>query len=420
MSDKNQRQVLEILENKAVAKHISAQIAKIAKKNELSNLLIWQQPLGQTSSDFVFSAPRPSGGVNVMLADFMTQGLSAAVSALSVAEIFYSMTEKGFGLSDIIAEINKKLLYILPESLCCEACFIELDQESRILAVWNGAKTDLIVIDAVSIIKNRVHSQHESLGMREFTKSDLETLFIEVAEGDRIYLYSDGLSSSMAQQEIEASIKADTSLSTLKRDLALLNKDDDLTLISLEIKSTQTELVPELVSTSSLSLIPPTKWQVDFNFSAKTLKHLDLVPLLINILAQVQALNGHKQRIYTVLAEMYSNALEHGLLEMESNIKDGANGFAEYYALRAKRLAELESGYIKVSLQHDVVETGGRLIVIFEDSGAGFDHQRYALDSNDEQLLLCGRGGQLLRQLCSHFVYNDRGNKVEAHYQWTR
>ena len=96
----------------AVAKHLFERIARMGK-DDLPGLTRWGQALGEFCGDLIMSAPRPSGGVNILIGDFEGRGLPAAVAALPVAEVFYGMTEKGFGLSDIVEEINKKLLFIL-------------------------------------------------------------------------------------------------------------------------------------------------------------------------------------------------------------------------------------------------------------------------------------------------------------------
>jgi hypothetical protein len=56
------------------------------------------------------------------------------------------------------------------------------------------------------------------------------------------------------------------------------------------------------------------------------------------------------------LAELYSNALEHGLLHLDSVLKNSAQGFAKYYALRHERLNALEEGYIRFDIKHQPTE----------------------------------------------------------------
>jgi len=413
----------------AVAKHLFERVARMGKY-DLPGLSQWGQSLGEFCGDLIMSAPRPSGGVNILIGDFIGRGLPAAVAALPVAEVFYGMTEKGFGLSDIIEEINKKLLFILPEGLFCAACLIELEQEGKMLAIWNGGFPDLLVLDKNSQIKHRIPSSHTPLGVNETEKTDLDTVFVEVEAGDKVFCYTDGIINSLdqnrgifGQQQVEKLLLQDAELSTLSAAISAhtLNAEqaDDMTLLELDISAIQ-NYDAELSGNGSQISFPPAQWQVDFDFSAEVLKQLDLVPMVINMLMQIQAPHEHKQRIYTVLAEMLSNALEHGVLKLDSGMKESINGFADYYALRAERLAELKNAYIKISLNHEPYEEGGKLLIRVEDSGEGFDYQRQARGLAENTDDFCGRGHGLLLQLCSEYSVSGKGNIADAAYIWTQ
>ena len=60
----------------------------------------------------------------------------------------------------------------------------------------------------------------------------------------------------------------------------------------------------------------------------------------------------HRERIYMVLAELFFNALDHGLLKLDSRLKETPQGFGEYYSQRTKRLADLQEGRIEIKLSH--------------------------------------------------------------------
>jgi len=411
-----------------VAKHLFDRIERMGKY-DLPGLSFWQQSLGEFCGDLVMSAPRPSGGINILIGDFVGRGLPAAVAALPVAEVFYGMTEKGFGLSDIIEEINKKLLFVLPDELSCSACLIELEQEGKMLAIWNGGLPDLLVLDQHSNIKHRIPSSHIPLGVNETEKADLETAFVEVESGDKLFCCTDGVlnalnldKTSLGQEAVEQLMQQGADLETLSTLVAAhtLNavQSDDMTALELDITAIQSYDTTLSIHDAQVSF-PPANWQVDFNFSADVLKQLDLVPMVVNMLMQIQAPHEHKQRIYTVLAEMCSNALEHGVLKLESSMKESANGFAQYYALRSERLAELDNAHIKISLAHEPCEQGGKLQIRVEDSGDGFDYQHHASSLAGNKDKLCGRGEALLRQLCSDYFFSGKGNIVNATYIWT-
>ncbi len=405
----------------AIADHLYERIAKMSPA-ELPGLTVLQQLLKNFCSDIILSAPKPSGGINLFLGDFTGQGLAAAVGALPVAEVFYSMTQKGYSLSDIIDEINKKLLFVLPEEFFCAAGMIELDPEGQMLAVWNGGLPDILVVDKNSNISHRISTTQTALGVKTLQKIDLETIFVEVTAGDKLFMYSASIantsnekSQQFDQDIFDQILTSGQGILGLKQAQAEFSNDQ--TILELDIAAIQ-KLDWVNVSEQEQVSLPPTQWNADFSFSAETLRSLDFVPLLVNIVMQIQAPYKHRQRIYTVLAELCSNALEHGLLKLDSDLKKSANGFTEYYTLRAQRLAELADSSIKVSLSHQPRQDGGQLTIVVEDSGTGFDYQQHAKDLADNDGL-CGRGEGLVKQLCSESYYGGHGNIAHAVYCWT-
>jgi hypothetical protein len=69
------------------------------------------------------------------------------------------------------------------------------------------------------------------------------------------------------------------------------------------------------------------------SWGTESLKLFDPVPLMTHFINQVQGLKPYTNTLNTILAELYSNALEHGLLGLDSSLKNSAQGFARYYAL---------------------------------------------------------------------------------------
>jgi len=413
----------------ALTSHLLEQISGM-NKFPLPGLSVWQQEkdAGNFSGDIVLSAPRPSGGINILLGDFVGRGLPAAVGALPVAEVFYGMTEKGFGLSDIIEEINQKLLFVLPEGLFCAACLMELEEQGKMLAVWNGGLPDVLVIDQHAKIKDRVPSSHIPLGIHATNKVDLDSVFIEVDAGDKVVFFTDGLMNAenvqgekFGIQNMERILSQGKTFQAIQQSLldhiADTNQVDDISLAELDVLAMQTYDGGTSTELNQISL-PPAYWQAEFEFSAQVLRSVDLVPLLVNVLIHIQAPHEHRQRIYTVLAEIFNNALEHGVLKLQSSLKQSANGFAEYYALRAQRLTELEDAAIKVSLIHQPSNDGGILTIRVEDSGDGFDYHQHAKNLAENKTL-CGRGEGLLQKLCKHYEYSGKGNIITADYHWS-
>lgn len=116
--------------------------------------------------------------------------------------------------------------------------------------------------------------------------------------------------------------------------------------------------------------------------------------------------------------ELYQNALDHGVLALDSAQKANSNRwFNAYYRNREKRWAELQSGSVRVELANHPSATGGVLEVQVSDSGAGFDHQALPDEGKGEGATY-GRGIRLIHSFCHDLKFLGRGNRVRALFSW--
>jgi len=163
--------------------------------------------------------------------------------------------------------------------------------------------------------------------------------------------------------------------------------------------------------------LSPLDWSVSFEFRAETLKRYNPLPYLLQLLLEIHGLREQSGALYSVMAELYSNALEHGVLGLDSRLKRNAEGFADYYRLRNERLAQLISGHVRVHVQVLPTATGGCLTLRIEDSGPGFDVEKVLTRPLDVDRL-SGRGLSLVRQLSSDVRWSDGGRSVCVEFSW--
>ncbi|HYQ54800.1 MAG TPA: fused response regulator/phosphatase, partial [Pseudomonas sp.] len=116
-------------------------------------------------------------------------------------------------------------------------------------------------------------------------------------------------------------------------------------------------------------------------------------------------------------SELYSTALEHGVLGLDSRLKRDAHGFADYYQERARRLDALVDGFVRIDLKVEPLASGGRLIIEVRDSGAGFDVQQVLSRPAREQGL-SGRGLKLVGQLGSSAGWREGGRCAWVQFDW--
>lgn len=411
-----------------LARHVFNAVISRQPKN-ISRLRQWMYPVGHFSGDLLVYERSPGGQLYVMLGDFTGHGLAAALGAMPASDIFFSMTKKGFCLADIAAEINSKLHYFLPTGHFCAACLISIDSVRRRVEVWNGSLPPVLVIDAEGRITRKVISTKLPLGVVSGAEFDRHLEIIPLSEAHSMLLYSDGLieaQNSGGQQFNMTGLEDAVRSAGSAVDVFDVVKDritsfmdgheahDDISLLELQCEGLSDELMAGVSQRSSDTLA--TAWSLDMGLEAGTLKKIDPLPVLMNWLVQTQLPEWQRIHVYTVLSELVNNAVEHGLLGLDSAEKSTVEGFESYYTKRNDLLEKLAQGHVSVRLEQAPI-VGGRLIKMrVEDSGNGFDVDKVysMLDDNKEKF---GRGIALARSMCSTLVYKGNGNTVEAEYR---
>jgi len=193
-------------------------------------------------------------------------------------------------------------------------------------------------------------------------------------------------------------------------------QDDDLSMIEIRMDS------PENLSHPSYNFKPDqehasVEWELRFEVKPTSFKSFDPLPFLLNLLTEEPDLRGFSGSLYTILAELYSNALEHGVLGLSGSLKKSPEGFAEYYQLREKLLNEIVDGFVHIHFVYSSTVDGGSLTLRVEDSGSGFDFK----SRQGKELSISGysgRGISLVEKLCQSVRYFEPGNKVEVVFSW--
>lgn len=422
-----------MLHEQHVAKAVFDNVAHSGCLNA-SNIKYMLSPLAVFNGDVLLAARKPSGGMHIFLGDFTGHGLPAAIGAMPMAEIFYGMTAKGFGIRDILREINMKLKSILPIGFFCCAAVVDLSFSKRSISMWMGGVPDSYLLSDEGRKLEMIRSHHLPLGVLSSEQFDDEMTEHNMENGDRLYMWSDGIiearnaDGDMFGEErlrtiFESGLVPDSLFETVKDRVSDFvgesERDDDTTIIELRMVDENDLEDSELVMKQG-TVTGPSDWSLEYELGVDSLRHFNPLPLLMHIMMEVPALRVMGGQLFTVVAELYSNALEHGVLKLDSALKSTPSGFAEYYSLRQERLDNLVDGFVKVGMKHQ--SAGGRSGVFtlsIEDSGEGFDYpDKYLKVQNESQKKLCGRGIPLIHSICQSLEYLGSGNKVVAEIHW--
>lgn len=424
----------QLTEEQEIAKRVFDNVAHSGCLHA-SNIRYHASPQSIFNGDVLFASPRPAGGMLIFVGDFTGHGLPAAIGAMPVAEIFYGMSSKGFNGQDVLREINQKLKRILPTGMFCCGAMIEADFKHNQVQVWNGGLPDgwLIRRSGQALA---LPSRHLPLGIRTPEQFNAEFETMATCPGDRLLMMTDGFLESANREGAtfgESGVRRtldrlrarehpfDAMMAAVRQFTGGFEDGDDLTLCCLEMIDEAGLASLEDRATPS-ALAGPAEWRCTYEVREQTLGEFSPLPLLLHICMEVPGLRRKSGEIYTLLAELYNNALEHGVLELPSEWKRTPEGFGRYYAERKRRMAQVEGHYIRFTLHHSLNAGGGRLRIICEDSGRGFDFRNHPqlahADGSGGGQRYAGRGLLLMQRLAESVRFHEQGNHVEIVYDW--
>ncbi len=392
-----------------------------------------QFPMELLSGDIYLCAFNPAGQQILLIGDLTGHGLAAAVGAMVVYDIFYSMVRKGFKLDLIAKEINTKLSRTLNTGRFMCACLIELNNRKHFMQVLNAGLPDVLIRGDKASIKDRLQSDNVPFGVIPSSRLDLNIRQVSLDQGDRIYIYSDGLNEVHNKEGDILGNQRIYKLFTEEQDGdnlfdAILNlmyqfhgggkRTDDITLV--EIICDDDLLDKDSISCNEQMEKPPMHWSIAVDMGADLLKRENPLPLLLHNTVELQGLQAHRELIYTVLAEMFSNALEHGLLRLDSGLKNDPDGFSNYYRMRDKLLESLEQGHIRMELMNEPCGDRAKLTIALHHDGEGFDFKSCLDEIDKGGYQPHGRGIKLIQNICDDIRYLDNGRRMEADYYWKK
>ncbi|WP_085694614.1 MULTISPECIES: fused response regulator/phosphatase [unclassified Pseudomonas] len=417
-----------LINEQRVAKAVFDKVAHSGCLNA-PNIRYLQSPYALFNGDLLLAAYTPAGDMHVLLGDFTGHGLPAAVGAMPLAEVFYGMTAKGYGLAETLREMNAKLKRILPVDMFCCATLLCLSAQRRSVEYWNGGLPDGYLHRIATGERTPLAARHLPLGVLSPQAFDDCTEVLPMAVGDRVFLLSDGVIDTCdandqlfgverLRQVFAANREPDRLFEDIEQALQAFRGEarDDVSMVEISLlEAAQVHAPVPVYSDSGQSC--PLDWSASFEFRGATLKRFNPLPYLLQLLLEVHGLRAQSGALYSVLAELYSNALEHGVLGLDSSLKRDASGFARYYELRNARLDALRDGHVRVHFDVVPQGSGGTLVIRVEDSGNGFDVAR-VMDRPPDGIRLSGRGVGLVRQLTRSAHWSDDGRSVRVEFSW--
>ncbi|MCP5199970.1 MAG: SpoIIE family protein phosphatase [Gammaproteobacteria bacterium] len=393
-------------------------------------------PDGRLSGDLYLSMRAPSGDVYVLLGDFSTRGLAAAIGALPASEVFRAMTAKGFAPEAILQGINAKLRALLPTGMFMAAQFVAIDATLDHVRIANCGMPPIWLAGADGRLEG-FPPQALALGVEEDLSlpDGLATRAIE--PGARVLLNAVHMRGAAHAHDAtlellnlrRAAARGLSMMRALQADFARAGSarygHEDFAAVEIDCAPA---LFAETSAQAARGAAPPAvtaspgcagkrRWTLEFALEGGQLRDTDPIPLLLNHIRELS--NGALDcaALFTILTELYVNALDHGVLELPSTLKCGSDGFARYMAERARRLAALESGWVRIAIAVTPAPDDYDVRVTVSDSGNGFDVRNLDSTETDDPTRPYGRGLPLLHALCNSIEIRGSGNETSVTYR---
>jgi DNA-binding response OmpR family regulator len=387
---------------------------------EDARLRCFSRALTLFNGDLLLARHTPSRRLRVMLGDFAGHGLHAAIGSMPVAVMFQQLTEDGRDLRSTFEHINERLLDSLPTELFLAAGALELSADGRSVEIWNCGMPELLIISDTG--DTRTFSSHAlPLGITTWDRNAVGSL-VDVAPHDRIYLFSDGLlevtgpdGSEFGMERILAHLKPgaegpggmDALLGERTAFMKGRDENDDVTLVQIRAE-------PEDSEPGGVEAKPRSRLTLELGPDA--LRALDCGGVVENLVGTLPLPPRDRSHVGTILTELVSNGLDHGVLGLESGLKSTARGFDAYHARRAEALRRLERGHLAIELAVSLEDACTRVWIQVRDSGSGFDVESPIRDVDDRVDIPWGRGLAIVESLSERLSILGRGNVVEAEY----
>lgn len=389
-------------------------------------------PAAHYSGDLILISRTPGDHLHILLADAVGHGLTAAMNLLPLSQVFSTMSKKGFSMARIAEELNSKIYRLMPVDRFVGAALISVDFRNQVIELWNGGIPAPMLVGMNGEVLHQWRSRNLPLGIlgEEAFCAEVEVYHYE--QDCQLFLFSDGLPEAespegeqFGRERIEQALcgadpdyRFDVLVRTLERHLQGEAAHDDVSLAMVKIPLADDQ------DGLACRLNPPTAaevgshWRLSFNLGEDELKYLDAVPLLTQIVGKIHGAAGHHAALYVILSELFNNALDHGVLRLDSGIKQQPDGFDRYLHQREERLRTLNGGWIEIEIEKLIIDGKYSVKMRVADSGNGFDFAAARQAAPDELLGMAqhGRGLALVRGMAHRLEHVGKGNEVVAYY----
>lgn len=421
-----------LVQEQEMAQHVFDHATQVNHQN-CDNIQTYLSSCSQFNGDVLLIAKSPAGGIYIMLGDFTGHGLPAALGSLPLSQLFHSLVLKQLSVGDLAREMNRVLVDFLPDYMFCAAVIAELNSQGDQLRLWSGGLHDSLILDSEYEVSERISSLHMPLGILEDDAFNTNSLEFQLNPDDRIILYTDGILEAsndrgelFGRQRFESALlRSECNIEKVRKGLhrftgyqqGKTTQDDDISLVCIKAGKVNFNSPGHSASSHAPYDInrAPVPWLISMDLTMNELRLGSPVSQLVDMVGEATGLYSHKPVLSLMISEIYNNALDHGVLKLDSKLKEDSAGIVGYYQEREQRLSNYNEGEINIRISHSLLDRGGELIICFEDSGRGFDYQNVTASRKEESH---GRGLSLIDRLSESMSFTEQGSCISVVYRY--
>lgn len=154
-------------------------------------------------------------------------------------------------------------------------------------------------------------------------------------------------------------------------------------------------------------------WRKQVVFDQYAVQIHNPIAEIIQSIIKLLPANIVETELSIIITELYNNAVDHGLLDLSSEIKH-QEGLENYYNLRKNRLEDLLDGSVGFNFEYQPLS---RILTIkISDTGNGFDFYKQInkpLMTNNPS----GRGLYMIKNLAQTLSYDKNTNTITVEYR---
>ncbi|MBF0283454.1 MAG: SpoIIE family protein phosphatase [Magnetococcales bacterium] len=370
-----------------------------------------------STGDLLLSASRPDGVRHLLLGDFTGHGLAAAMGTPQASDVFFTMTRRGFGVEEILRQMNHRLYGRLPTMMYLAAVMVSHDPWRGLLKLWNGGMPELLLFHE-GRLRERIGSRRLPVSVVDETVFDASCAIYPVEPGDHLFLCSDGVTEltnpegeMFGEERLEALLSESFRRGEgLERVYAGLNDwrgalapHDDLSMALFRCDPPPPPPPPPLRRSGAEEPLR-LDWELTETVRASLLQSSDWLPQLGERVGGHPQLHACRSSLYVILKELVENALQHGLLHLPP--RRGVDPEA-WEGMVQHALSVLGEGMIRIHVEHRVPLSGsgrGEVILWVQNSGAAGEPETWRE----------GVGLARVRGMCRELSFSDGGRTAQA------